>query len=322
MTGTVVESRPSGRGLGAVLVVAAVALGGLAVATGSPHPVVLAALPLALAVAVRRSVEPPVRFELTEHGLSFDLPEFAIVRFDEVRGLTAPGWAEGDEFAMQIYHPDGVIRIPPRLTVSSRDLYRFLFSRLPSPEAPPADIPSQLRSFLAEQTDRFGAEKVFVFLARPFPAAPGHRRRVACWLAVAAAGLVWVIAGAALGKGSEPWIVSGLVAGLLGLICAIGFRYRGGSGRVRNWQDSCLVVSPGGIALLQGTLCGRMRWDELRAIEFPANARYRLIPSGEVKYGIRLLVDGAYLVVADYYDRPLTQIHDRLRAYWGGRDAN
>ncbi len=37
---------------------------------------------------------------------------------------------------------------------------------------------------------------------------------------------------------------------------------------------------------------------------------------------IGLLVEGAYLIVADYYDRPLSQIHACLCTYWGDEGAN
>ena len=37
--------------------------------------------------------------------------------------------------------------------------------------------------------------------------------------------------------------------------------------------------------------------------------------------GVGLLV-GESFVIADYYDLPLSVIHDQLKSYWGGREAN
>ena len=64
-----------------------------------------------------------------------------------------------------------------------------------------------------------------------------------------------------------------------------------------------------------------MRWDEVRAIELPAQPRFGLTTAGGAKGGIGILVEGAYLVIADFYDRPLAIIHTRLSRYWGGPEA-
>jgi hypothetical protein len=324
MTGEVVESRPGGGAAAVVFLLAAAGFGAWAAAEWWAGPAVFAVLPLALAAAAVLGREPEVRFEVTADGLAFETPDHRLVRYDEVCGLTGLRRKGRDRFAIQVYHPEGVIRIPPRLTVSSRELYDFLLARLPPPPAPaPDDVPRPLRGFLAEQLGLFGPGKVFVYRARPHPPANPHRRPVAYSLAVMTAGLVWFAAGVVLEETSRSgggWIGSGLALAVAGLVAAVALARRG-AGRVRDWQDSCLVVGPGGLALLQGPLRGKMGWDELRAVEYPAKPRYTLSTTGAAG-GIGLLVEGAYLVVADYYDRPLAQIAARLRGYWGGREGN
>jgi hypothetical protein len=143
---------------------------------------------------------------------------------------------------------------------------------------------------------------------------------------------VWILLGAVLvalynkppvrDDSGYAWVGGGFAVLFVGLICVIGFSKASGSGRVAGWQNSCLIVSPGGIALAQGPLKGKMRWDELRAIEHPAKPRFGLSTAGGAKKGIGLLVEGAYLIIADYYDRPLALIYEHLKTYWGGRHAN
>ncbi|HUR54718.1 MAG TPA: hypothetical protein VMZ71_11340, partial [Gemmataceae bacterium] len=81
------------------------------------------------------------------------------------------------------------------------------------------------------------------------------------------------------------------------------------------WQESCLVVSPGGVAMVQGVHRGKLRWDELLSIEYPAK-------EGAGGTGIALRVAGAAVIIADYYDRPLSEIRRCLKHYWGGREGN
>src|SRR5205085_942729 len=113
----------------AVFLLAAAGCGAWAAAAGSVHPAVFALLPLALAAAALLGRDPPVRFEVTADGLAFETPDDRFVRYDEVCGLTGPRRSGRGAFAIQVYHPDGVTRIPPRLTVSSRELYDFLLAR-------------------------------------------------------------------------------------------------------------------------------------------------------------------------------------------------
>ncbi len=333
MTGTVVSSRPAS-GVGAVLwaVLAAAALVA-AVATESPHWAVFAILPLLIALALMLSSEPVTRFEITESGLSFEEPEVVFVPFADLQGLTAADSAGRERFAIQVYHSGGVVGIPARIDVSSKDLYQFLLSRLPPvPEPNPDELPAALRKFVAEQIETFGPEKVQVYLARRYPPVRSNHKAVAVSWAVAFTGLLWGVAGGVLvalyanppakDESGFIWIGFGILLFLFGLLFALVASRKGTIARVPGWDKSCVVISPGGIALSQGSLKGKMRWEELREIDFPARPRLGLATAGGVAQGIGLLVEGAYLVIADYYNRPLSWIHRQLTAYWGGREAN
>lgn len=317
MTGTVIESLPAKRGMAVLLSLVAGGLCALAIVFQSVHLAVVAILPLALGVVNWARSEPSFRFAISEEGLLFELPDPIAIRYDEVLGVTAPRPHESDRFAIQIYHPSGVIRIPSRITASSRALYQFVLSQLPiTSTRASVDVPSSLRSFVAEQVKLFGDDKVYLFLARPHPPISSHRQYVAYSIAVAVVGLIWIAVGVISNSEATAWIGVGVALALVGSVCTWGFSRMSGANRVSNWQDSCLVISPGGIALLQGPLHGKMRWDELRRIEFPAKSHFGLATPGGVNRGIGLQVEGAYLVIADYYDRPLALIHARLWAYW------
>ncbi|MBA4062747.1 MAG: hypothetical protein C0501_03400 [Isosphaera sp.] len=334
MTGTVVRSEPR-VSLVAVLflVLAGLCVAG-AVAAQTVHLAVLALLPGVMGLCALVSTDPAVRFEVRGDGLGFEAPDGVFVRYDDIEGLTAARDATGDEFEMLLYHPGGVVRIPPRLSVSSRALYKFLMARLPPPGCDPEAVPRPLAGWAGEQVELFGRDRVFVYAARRHPPASTSGGHVLASVSVALAGLAVVAAAVVLGavlpgrngRGGWdemiPWCILGMVLVLLGSVFAVAYWLARRSGQVKNWRGSCLVVSPGGIALVQGPLKGKMRWDELRAVEYPSRPRFGLTSAGGAAKGIGLLVEGAYLVVADYYDRPLAVIYSNLRAYWGGRDAN
>jgi hypothetical protein len=327
---SVVTSRPSGLGWVFVWVILGVAALVPAAITQNVHLAVLAILPFVLAFAAWFAIEPPVRFEVTKEGLSFETPETVFVRYGDIEGLTSHNASRDHQFAMQVYHPDGVVRIPASIDIPSWDLREYLVERMPHGSAPdPDDVPGALRGFVAEQVAKFGAEKVYVHRARRHPPARTHARTVAYLLGFAVAGILWAVAGGVLGnvldkKAADPakgWLIGGIVLSIPAFLLALLFSRQHRSGRVKNWRESCIVISPGGIALAQGSLKGKMRWGELRAVEYPARPRFGLTAAGAAR-GIGLLVEGAYLIIADYYDRPLFLIYEQIDGYWGGREAN
>ncbi len=289
MIGTVVSSQPGVRVMAGLFFLIAAIFLVAAAATQNIHLAVFSILPILLGITARRPPNPPVSFEITEEGLAFQLPEPIVVPYADFRGLTTPGRNDGDNFPIHIFHTDGVIRIPPGLNESSAELYDFLLDRLPPIGGPNADaVPARLRDFVTEQLGLFGPDKVFVFRARPFEAATGFRQQARYSFTVMFAGIAWIAAGIAiesLSKHGGAWIGCGFLLLLMGLLFALLFSRWNTSGRISNRHESCLVISPGGIALIQGPLRGKMRWDELRAIEYPAKPRWGLTSQGSVRRG-------------------------------------
>jgi hypothetical protein len=328
MIGAVIESQPSGRVPAILFLLIGIAFVFLSFVAGTPHAGIFAILPFCMAVAARQSGEPRVRFTVTEEGLDFEEPGIGLVRYSELCGLTAPSARKrGEFFPMQIYFPEGAVRITASIAASSSVLHEFLYDRLsPLPPVELEEIPSALRTFVSDQIARFGTEKVKVYPARTSLPLTSHRPHIAYSWGLTIASGIWLVAGVVLEAikpdSGGPWIGFGILFLFVGFLFALIYSRAGNRGRPSNWRESCLVVSPGGIALVQGRLRGKMRWDELRAVEFPAKHRLALTSSGSARSGIGLLVEGAYLIVGDYYVRPLSMIFASLRSYWGGQAGN
>ena len=315
MIGEVVVSRDSGGCVNVGFFVAAGLSCLIALGAAEVGWAVFALLPFCIGMAGLLAADPTVVFEVKEEGLSFDKPTESFIPYESLRGLSG-----GRDLPIQVYHDGGVVRIPPTLNISARQLYEFLLEKLPwraEPDAGP--VAGSLREFVKAQVDLFGADKVYVFRPRPFPPVHTKRKPVGYSLGVVAGSALWVASGIALEiadlKGGG-WIAAGIILGVFSGVFALLFAKSGG-GRAWDWQESCLVVSPGGIALVQGHHRGKLRWDELRAIDYPMKAG-----AGHAGTGIGLRVAGAVVLIADYYDRPLSEIRRCLEHYWGGQEKN
>ena len=214
---------------------------------------------------------------------------------------------------MVVQHAAGVLSIPAHLNVSSAELYRFL-ARQVGPTGGRTVHPA-LAPYLQRQEAEFGPEAIRTYQAASrLPAAQGSRRAVrATFLGLALAGLIWVVVGA-MHWGSTQWMPGGAIALTLGLmIYAATFADASFSGRgISNWKKSSLVVSPAGLAMVQGPVQGEVRWAELLDIRFADKIKgFRLSHEATVA-GIRLRVPGAVIVIADLYDRPLYVIHEQI----------
>ena len=328
MIGERIESRASIGIAPLIFGLAGLALLGIALLAGTPHPAIFAILPFALGLAALLTGEPAVAFTIAEEGITFEQPDLGLIRYSDLSAVTAPVSRDpGDRFTIQLYHTTGVVRIPGDINVSSQALHDFLVDRLPPLDgADPRRVPAKLRAFVADQIQLFGAEKVFVYRARSFEPQQPRSPKVGYAMAVVCSAAAWCIIGIVLeekklGEGGV-WAGFGCMISFLGLLFAFLLSRANTLRRPAHWRESCVVVSPGGIAMMQGTLRGKMRWDELRSIDYPAKPRFGLSTHGGARSGIGLLTDGAYFIIADLYDRPLAEIRRTLSDYWGGRDAN
>jgi len=70
------------------------------------------------------------------------------------------------------------------------------------------------------------------------------------------------------------------------------------------------VISPVGIAMIQGEMKGKLRWDEIRKVVPPRTAKGVQVQAA--MQGLQLHVDGSTIVVLDIYNVPLSEIEQRI----------
>jgi hypothetical protein len=319
MIGQRIEGQP-GSPWGAVFFfLLAAGLFGLAVTQTNPHAAIGAALPFTLGLALLLTRPPGFAAELTAEGVEVHEPPL-VVPYGAIDGVVMTGPPTKARAPLFIFHTDGVVAVPRRLNVPTSELFAFLTAQL-SPGGG-RDLPAPLLKYQQQQEETFGPDRVYSYRARQHPTPHPRRRAVGVCLAFTVAGAIWLAGGLAGGKGYQPWFALGLLLVFLFGLFTVAFAANRRGVRIRNWRQSGLVISPLGLALMQGDVRGEMQWRELRKLELRATARSFQYESQAPVAGIQLVFEGATVVIADIYDRPLPVIFDRIRTYWQGREAN
>jgi len=322
MIGRIIESRRPFPWDVLVFVVMGVPFLAFAILVPNYELAVAACLPLLIALALAGRRERLLRFELTETAIEVHDPPQTIPyeSLESLIALARPGDPDKSgprHYPIDVVHEDGTLHIPSLLNVPSDKVFSFLlltFSLSGSAHANPA-----LRDYLDEQTNTFGPDRVWCYRARSTLGTRAPGKGMAVSLGILLAGIVWVVVGIAVKLGG--WIAGGIFVAILGLILLLVGRSQSSrphSRRIKTWQKAGLVISPVGIALIQGDLKGEMRWDELRDMKLktpPHSFQYGHNPFG---WGILLSFEGAQISIADIYDRPLPLIYKQMRDYWRG----
>lgn len=289
---------------------------------------IAAVFPCAAGMALLVTRPPAFSAEFTEQGLEVSQPPVSIP-FERIEGLRVkgrrldPAKRGRRSFPINISHSEGVFKLPASLNVSSDDVYRFLCSRVPAGGS--REVNGVLRPHLAEREQQFGADRIWSYRARKhlgggfFP-----RRALAVFLAGLLSGAAWTTLGFATAH-RPHWggigILALIICGFMIFVILAEAR-EGNKSAVKNWRKSSLVISPTGLAVVQGDDQGEMRWDELRNLKLQERDE-GIQTSRSPGRGILLVMDAARFVIVDVYDRPLPIIYERIRKYWGkGREAS
>ncbi len=322
MIGQLIQSRRSFPWGALLFLLSAIPLLVAAVVERNPHFAVGACLPLFIATLLVLRPLPSVRFEFTETEIDVHNPPQSIP-YETIESVVAPK-RPGDpdkagprHYAMSVIHEAGTLHLPAKLNVPSDDVFDFLLATFPASGSP--QVNPLVRGYLKEQTETFGADRVWSCRARTNLGKPAPNRGLAVCLAVLGTGIVWLgVGGVAKESG---WLVGGLLLVMFGglftlLFWLVSRRYQPRS--IRHWKQASLVISPVGLALVQGDLKGEMRWDELRDLKFKRDSGFDTSHHHTAGRGILLSFEGAQVMILDIYDRPLNLIYKHIHDYWRG----
>lgn len=254
--------------------------------------------------------------EVGEDGLDVrHLGQF--IAYDSIEWLTYGSNAASRQATIRIVHDRGVLIIPALINQSSRQLFDFLMTRFQPRQYTP--LPSTLQNYAEEQASTFGEDKVLRYVPRENVKqvrTTGATRPIATGLLVG--GVAWFVAAAV--QDNFDWAAGGIVLMLisLGFFLVGTLRPASPTAQIKNWKDSGLVITPTGLALIQGSLRGRLSWAELRDVSYNPGARSFQVTSSGVQGGIMLKVEGSSLAIADLYNQPLERIHEQIMKYWRG----
>jgi hypothetical protein len=272
-----------------------------------------AVLPLAIGAALVVLARPGFRARFTSSALEIARPARTVpyASIVQVRPAGRVAAAAGDDFPIEVAHARGHFVIPAPLTVPSERVYAFLRGHVP--DSPPP-LPRELEDYRHAQEKAFGPDRVWSYGARRGGGltSPGARATaIGCLVAAAA----WTALG--LRRPEERgWLVAagfGVVLGLLIGTFDWAHRRRFALATPRSAATG-LVISPVGLAMKSDALSGHLTWQQVRNVAVRAQGRWTAGSAGLP--GIAIEVEGASILIPDAYDRPLSEIHDRISRYW------
>ena len=315
MIGTRLRVAPGPSVFGLLGVIGGIGLVGVGIYTQNAHWAVGGALPLLVGLALLLTGDSGYELEFQPTGVTIHETSQAIP-FASLQGMCFSGSPHGP---LDLLFEERCLRIAGRNDQPQASIYQFFVSQLTPTGS--RNVNGKMQGHLQQQLATFGDDKVFSFRARSQYQPPSvYRRQIAVSLMLVLCGIVWIGGGIPLQKGHDvdPYVGFGcllLICGGLAAACYASFR-KPLKQIVKNWQAASLVISPLGIALIQGDLQGEMKWRELQEAKLvnkaPATARH----SCHRRSMLTLTVPGATIRIPDIYDRPLTIIHERIMAYW------
>lgn len=291
--------------------------GALGVLAPLPVLVMIALLPAAVGLSLLLSNDRRFLARFTADRIEIAHPAQSIPYRSllEVRPVVPLGTARPRSFAIEVVHERGSLLVPATLSVASERVYTFLRGHIA--ETTPRALPAALDQYRREQEESFGADRVWSFGSRRGPFRHLGARFRAAGLGFVVAGAVWLLL-PFLRKDEPGWFAAGGAAVVIGVVLIAAEadqRRRGASPSGRKANDSAIVITPLGLALHQGALDGHLTWQEIRKVTLRAKPG-GLAASRQPYPAITLEVEGATIPITDSYDRPLSEIHERILRYW------
>jgi hypothetical protein len=321
MIGQLIDARSPISVTAIVFVLIAVLLTIWTIAEGNAHPLIFGILPLTIGAALWLG-RPRRTLVMIEHDGLMHLDASVKVPYEQITAITVGGAqlshaAQLPAIPLEIHCDDNCLVLPAKMNVSPVDLHHFLLSRMPARAT--KSVHPLLSDYLAEQWARFGQEKVHVIHTREVVPVAWRRRRNR-WVcgAILITGLLWIASAIAIGpfveNGDEfiGWIVFGCLAILGSFLAYFALRSDRGTrinAQVGRFPNSCLIVGPAGLAMVQGDMQGAIRWSEITKVKSRIPQSFRLSRA----YGLQIVVRGGEINVLDIYERSPAELERLIR---------
>lgn len=312
MIGTRIVSHPSIPTVSVALGIAwIVALMAASAAGHFPHA--MAAAPIGAFALVRWIYrERRLHLDLTADGVILnDDPE--VKPYGSIRGIQeSTSIDQYGQFPIEVSFDGEHVLIPGSIDQRSNELLNFLRSRMTIRKI--GWVNPSLRSYLEEQQALFGEEKVYCFSPREkiSPKPTGTVARMVAWTMVFTA-VLWGVSTIYSNVWIAPTVIMAIFGGLFFLISLA--KRDVVTAHAPNWKESTLIVTPAGIALTQGKLKGKLRWDEVLSLKIADAPKFSVTP---VAPGLTIQVAGSQIVILDLYTAPLSQIYKVMCGYHQG----
>jgi hypothetical protein len=281
----------------------------------------IAGIPLIVA-GLAGAMRPAPRFqvELRPEGLHFQpgdrlIPYGTIVA---VTGLRKHNDQAGlKPFPIDVCTATDGLRIPAHPALPARELEAFLIARASPFITPPED--SDVAQFYDQECAKYGPDFVALHHGHTGQVetfVPRHLR----WFALGGILGAFIALALALNLYSRNNGANAAAAVMLGsslvlFLITLIIDVRHGLKQQAAHADDVLVVGPSGLALRQGKLKGKLRWDEVQNIVMqPAakNSGSGLTTRALGRQCLHLKIPGAVIVLLEVYDRSLTQIKNTI----------
>jgi len=269
--------------------------------------------------AIKRA--PRFQVELQPAGLHLQpgdhlLPYAAIVA---VTGLRKHNDQAGlKPYPIDVCTADFGVRVPAHPAVPALALEKYLSTRASPFITPPTD--PDVAQFYDQECAKHGADQVALYHGRTAQIeayAPRYLRWFALgWLIGSFVALSLALNLYARVDSVNNMAVVMIVLGFVLLLVSFVGDPRLGLKRQAGHTADSLVVGPSGLALRQGKLKGKLRWDEVQNIVMKpaaASSSTGSLSTGVIgRQSLHLQVAGATIVLVEVYDRALTQIKDTI----------
>jgi hypothetical protein len=252
------------------------------------------------------------RYRFTEEGVEVSNPT-RFLAYRDIQDVFGSPRSPGANFPILLLHEAGFVRLPSTIDASSQELLDFLRSQ-PLGGRTLEDIPPLFEQFLKQQLMLAPREQIYMFRGSAGRLADHARRYRRIGWPLLALAPVWFLTGRL-----EPvFMVLGFAALMFGVIFLIGSRFPAAlaAGRIKDWDQALLIVTPLGLALRQGDLRGELRWAEVVGLS-GRGWRTAIAPDRELRGGLLLKVAGASILLADIYHWPMQYIASLIRRYSG-----